>query len=1172
MTPPFAGHKAIPPVFSAARFRRRFLGLVLLTWTLPPLLGLAFLVYLGMFTLPQVGVILSTPLQPIFIVTSLSIALLVLLRFQRPIHAFLRDPSTGNASIAATRLRFFPLVFWGVFLAYLLAAPSSVILSAEVHAGFEATPADWLRIHLVAVAVSIIVGLPIFFLFLDLFGRVAACLPLDRPQVSIRAKVLLIGALTPLLIDTLLVLYFWTRTGYLTRETFVVWLVLELLAIAGALMFARSFGQSLRPLQATTGASAVGEPLDAAALAPQSTDELGVIAAGYRRLLGELQAREQISKIGTQLLSGSWNAQAMEQTVASVLEQVRLSIGEDMAFLIVHDAATDRLLGVAQTGSGYDAGGHFQLSLAEPSIAVHVFHNGQTLAITDASGDPRVSARMVERFGVKATLATPIFIEGRPAGVLMTVNQQQPRAYAPREIALLESFAAEAALALHTQALYEQSARAREALEEREQRLSLLLRSTGEAIFAVDLDGRCTFVNPACVRMLGYDHEGELLGEVMHHLMHHTHPDGRPYPKEHCLVGRAMRAGAGTHSDEEVHWRKDGTAFPVEYWSQPIVESGEVIGAAVTFVDITERKRQEEHVRRLSEYNRLLLESTGEGIFGVDGDLVCTFANSAAATMLGYRAEDLVGQPIIRLLHNQFESGAPRAEHESFIYQTVITGQAFRSDTEVLWDREGRAVPVNVSASPLIEDEQVAGAVVVFRDVTEARALARKMDFLASHDPLTGLVNRRDFELRLQNALESARSDQAEHVLCYLDLDQFKIVNDTCGHVAGDELLRQLTTVLKQHIRKADTLARLGGDEFGVLYERCPLARAQELAGELLSLVQEFRFVWEDKTFAVGVSIGMVQIDAYTESAAAALSAADAACYVAKDSGRNRLHVFQHDDAKLARRKGEMQWVSRIHEALDQDHFTLHFQPIVPVSGPQDYFGVEVLLRMQDSEAGLVPPGAFIPAAERYDLMAAIDRWVFDHTLTLLENECHWLPRLSSVSINLSGYSVGQSEFLDYVTERVRGSTVSPEKICFEITETAAVAELARAVEFIRNMKDLGCHFALDDFGSGMSSFAYLKNLPVDYLKIDGHFIRDMASDVVDRAMVQSIAQLAQVMGIGTIAEFVETSALLRDLEGMGVDFAQGYGIARPMPWEELLGFWQEASGEYRRPDFVNDA
>ena len=1164
--PPTASSEANQSL-SAPAFRRRFLALVVLTWTLPPMLGMAFLIYMGMFTPEEIGVILMTPMQPLFIAASLALALVVLAQVSRPIHTYLAHPSPAAARRAVRSMRLFPLLFWGVFLFYLVTAPTSVILSGEFYAGFEATSADWLRIHLVAVAVSIIVGLPIFFWFLDLFGRVAAQLPLERVHVSIRAKVLLIGALTPLLIDTLLVLYFWTRTGFFTTETFVVWLVLELLAVAGSLMFARSFGQSLRPLQATLGTSAVTEDLDAAQLAPQSTDELGVIAANYRRLLGELKAREQISKIGTRLLAGKWDQEDMEETISTVLEQVRHSIDDDLAFLLVHARDTDELVCVSQTGADYDPDGHLRLAVGEPSLAANVFNARETLAIPDASGDPRVSARMVERFGTKAALATPMLIEGHAVGVLMTINQRQPRGYSPREIALLESFSAEAALALHTQRLYEESASTRAALEERESRLSLLLSSTGEAIFGVDLQGRCMFVNPACIRMLGYDSEDELLGTTIHHLIHHTHPDGRPYPKEECLIGKAMRAGEGTHSDEEVHWRKDDTSFPVEYWSQPIVENGEVIGAAVTFVDITERKRQEEHVHRLSEYNRLLLESSGEGIFGVDRDLVCTFANSAAASMLGYRAEELIGQPIVPLVHASHEDGTPRAVEESFVHQTVTIGESFRSDTEVLWNREGRAVPVNVSASPLVEADHVAGAVVVFRDVTEARAIARKMDFLASHDPLTGLVNRRDFELRLQDALASARAGQGEHVLCYLDLDQFKIVNDTCGHVAGDELLRQLTTVLKQHIRKTDTLGRLGGDEFGVLYEQCPLARAQELADELRHLVQAFRFVWEDKTFAVGVSIGMVQIDQFTESVGEALSAADAACYVAKDSGRNRVHLYQHDDDKLTRRKGEMQWVSRIHEALDQDRFTLYFQPIVDVSGAHGFLGVEVLLRMRDTGDEVIPPGAFIPAAERYDLMTTLDRWVFNRTIDLLESERRWQNQLSSVSINLSGQSIGQADFLDYIAERIRGSGIPAEKICFEITETAAVAELAHAVDFIRTMKGIGCHFALDDFGSGMSSFAYLKNLPVDYLKIDGHFIRDMRADVVDRAMVQSIAQLAQVMGIATIAEFVEDPALLRDLESMGVGYAQGFGIARPMPWQELVRYWNETSGEYERPD-----
>jgi diguanylate cyclase (GGDEF)-like protein len=447
----------------------------------------------------------------------------------------------------------------------------------------------------------------------------------------------------------------------------------------------------------------------------------------------------------------------------------------------------------------------------------------------------------------------------------------------------------------------------------------------------------------------------------------------------------------------------------------------------------------------------------------------------------------------------------------------------------------------------------------VFRNITEARAMARKMDYLATHDPLTGLVNRREFERRLQRAIDDSAGGRTEHALCYLDLDQFKIVNDTCGHVAGDELLRSLAVILKGRMRQTDTLARLGGDEFGVLLERCESADALRITGELRALVQDFRFAWDDKTFALGVSIGVVSIDGHAGDVATALSAADTACYMAKDAGRNRVHHFKPNDIELAQRQGEMQWIARIQRALDEQRLELACQRIVPVATDSDgRTHLEVLVRMRDEQGGVVPPGAFLPAAERYNLMPTVDRWIVGATLDALAGQPQALEQMEFCSINLSGNSVGEEDFLDFITARLASSGVPPEKICFEITETAAVANLTHAVAFISALREQGCRFALDDFGSGMSSFAYLKTLPVDFLKIDGNFVRDMTEDPIDRAMVSAINQVGHVMGIRTIAEFVENSGILGALRGIGVDYAQGMGIASPEPLRELLQLMSE--------------
>jgi diguanylate cyclase (GGDEF)-like protein len=436
--------------------------------------------------------------------------------------------------------------------------------------------------------------------------------------------------------------------------------------------------------------------------------------------------------------------------------------------------------------------------------------------------------------------------------------------------------------------------------------------------------------------------------------------------------------------------------------------------------------------------------------------------------------------------------------------------------------------------------------------VRRASARTRHISYQASHDSLTGLINRRRFEEDLRALVKRGNQEDATHALLYMDLDQFKVVNDTCGHAAGDELLRQLSTELKRHIRKADVLARLGGDEFGVLLYDCGGEEAVRIAKNLTNVARKYRFLWQDNRYVVGVSIGLVSIPSVNRDVAELMSLADSACYAAKEEGRNRIYVYNEDDEGLSRRQTEMRLTSRITRALQEDRFALYCQEIVsaqPEGQPSHY---EVLVRMCERGGRLLLPGQFIPAAERYGLIGELDQWV-------LGNALRWLagrdPSGESMmlAINISGHSLSDRGFLDLVVGLLREYETPGQSLCFEITETCAIANHTAAARFMRVLKERGCLFALDDFGTGLSSFHYLKSLPVDYLKIDGSFIRDLTRDQIDVAMVRAINDIAHVLGKQTIAEFVESEEIWRLVEELGIDYAQGYAIGKPRPLETLV-------------------
>lgn len=578
-----------------------------------------------------------------------------------------------------------------------------------------------------------------------------------------------------------------------------------------------------------------------------------------------------------------------------------------------------------------------------------------------------------------------------------------------------------------------------------------------------------------------------------------------------------------------------------------------LLGYTFRYLNRNQQKRTEIMIElaRSEARKSSIMESSLDSIITIDHQGNIIEFNPAAEKAFGYSREKVIGRelaellipPSLRELHREGLRCAGKTDASKILGRRVET-TAMRSD--------GSEFPVELTVTRIpLEGQPIFTAYL--RDMTEARRLEERISFQSTHDELTGLLNRAEFERRLKGLLDEYLFAE-EHAIVVLDIDQFKLVNDIGGHAAGDMLLHQVGRLIHTKTRAGDILARLGGDEFGLLLEHCSLKKAESVGKELLKAIQENRFEWEGNRFNVTASIGIVPVNPKNQSVSDVLSAANTACYVAKEQGRNRSHLFQHDDVELGRRQGEMRWVGRIHEAFEDRRFFLYFQRLQPLTGALDdiRWHYEILLRMKDEAGQFVPPPTFLCAAEHYSLMPTIDRWVVRSTLSWLASYPEHLENLSLCCINLSGHSITDDSFLRFLTAQFRHYAVPADRVCFEITETAAVSNLAKAARFIETLRKQGCRFALDDFGSGMSSFAYLKNLPVDFIKIDGAFVRDIMEDEIDFAMVRSINDIGHVMGKKTIAEFVENDEILARLREIGVDFAQGYGIARPRPLEEI--------------------
>lgn len=668
----------------------------------------------------------------------------------------------------------------------------------------------------------------------------------------------------------------------------------------------------------------------------------------------------------------------------------------------------------------------------------------------------------------------------------------------------------------------------------------LIIQNMRDTLYRVDTTGRLIYASPSAEELLGYIPD-ELVGTDVANLY--------MYPEKRGEFLDRIKQGDGYLDNYEVELRhRNGSGIwvliNVRYFRN---EQGDIAGIEGIIRDITSRKLIEQALEFEREKAEVTLKSIADGVITTDVQGNIEYMNPMACTITGWLLKDARGIQIKSVYHP--ESDMDALQESNPVMECTRTGESVTiANIRIVRRRDGREFAIRDSASPIRNRYgEMIGVVLIIHDVTHIRDMSQQLAYQASHDAHTGLLNRRAFEQRVLRALDDSHKRGVRHVLCYMDLDQFKIINDTCGHIAGDSMLMQIAQTMQSFVREGDTLARLGGDEFGLLLENCPLQQGVDIAEEIRESIAGFRFVWQEKMFDIGISIGMVTLEPQSSDLTDVLSKADSACFIAKDKGRNRIYIYREEEEGLSAQHREMHWAHEIQRAFQDNHFRLYSQEIMPLS-PGGRPHSEILLRIDNGDE-LVPPMAFIPAAERYSLMQKIDRWVIQTTLRYL-SDLYTEGELDRIyTINLSGSTIADADFAQFLLDSIATHSVPSHNLCFEITETAVISNMANAIRLISRVRDQGCLFALDDFGCGLSSFTYLKNLPVQYLKIDGSFVRDMHRDRINFSMVEAINKIGHVMGLQTIAEFVESSTLLDKLKDIGVDYAQGNHIGVPAVW-----------------------
>ena len=666
-----------------------------------------------------------------------------------------------------------------------------------------------------------------------------------------------------------------------------------------------------------------------------------------------------------------------------------------------------------------------------------------------------------------------------------------------------------------------------------------ILENLQDTYYQVDASGLFKHVSSSAEQLLGYK-PNELVGSVSLSDLY-----ANPNEREQFLAELLENNGRiSKYSTQLVH--KDGSYIDVETSAQTIVDEVHgIIGVEGITRDVSEQKYASERLFKEKELAQVTLKSIADAVITTDESGYVTFMNPVAEMLTDCANESDIGRNISELFHIVEESSR-------FVQSNPVT-KSLKENTVIrllgdnlLVNRNSNEFFVEMTVSPLVSSSgEIFGTVVVFRDVSESREVDRKIQWQARHDPLTGLFNRNELQKRLADCIHNMSGKNSSTFL-YMDLDRFKIVNDTCGHVAGDSLLRQLSFLLKKQIRSNDVLARVGGDEFGLLLSSCPLDQAVHIAENIRESIRDFRFSWNEKIFETGVSIGLVTIDQRVHSVTDVLSMADLACYTSKNKGRNRIHIYKMDDHEQAQHQQEVHWIGEINSAFEEDRFLLYYQPLHPlVQGHNETVYNELALRMISNTGELISPSSFLPAAERYNLMTRIDHWVFSKTLEFIVS---YSRGRGIFAVNISAGSMSDEDFHSFITAELKRLDINPAQICFEISESAAITHLSHANYFINYVKDLGCRFGIDGFGSGLSSMIHLKNLPVDYLKIDGNIIKDVITDQIDCLMVESINNMAHKMGLKTVAEHVESREVYEKVKAMGIDYGQGFYFDQPKP------------------------